>query len=72
MFRRTLSCIPRFGPGAYFAEASSKADEYAEDEEGGLYAELYAMVLCRVCCGAMYHNPSATVETRVPLKACEK
>merc|ERR1712039_733 len=40
-----------FGHGAYFAEASSKADEYAEEGDEGIYAGLYAMLLCRVCCG---------------------
>jgi len=40
-----------FGQGAYFAEASSKADEYAEDEQEGIYTGLYAMLLCRVVCG---------------------
>lgn len=39
-----------FGPGAYFAEASSKCDEYAHaDEFSGMYAALF----CRVLCGEM-------------------
>merc|ERR1712190_419826 len=40
-----------YGPGLYFAEASSKSDEYAKDDEQGLYQGLYAMLLCRVTCG---------------------
>jgi len=40
-----------FGPGAYFAECSSKADEYAKDEEDGYYRGYYAMLLCRVTLG---------------------
>jgi hypothetical protein len=35
-----------YGKGIYFAEASSKADEYAEAE-----ATTYTMLLCRVACG---------------------
>lgn len=41
-----------FGRGAYFAECSSKADEYSY-EGNGIYAGIYAMLLCRVCCGEM-------------------
>lgn len=40
-----------YGPGIYFAESSSKADEYATDDHDGLYKGLYAMLLCRVCLG---------------------
>eukprot|EP00928_Gymnodinium_smaydae_P015504 TRINITY_DN15732_c0_g1_i1.p1 TRINITY_DN15732_c0_g1~~TRINITY_DN15732_c0_g1_i1.p1 ORF type:complete len:387 (-),score=42.38 TRINITY_DN15732_c0_g1_i1:90-1250(-) len=42
-----------FGRGAYFAECSSKADEYATDGQG-IYKGIYAMLLCRVCCGEMF------------------
>jgi hypothetical protein len=47
-----------YGPGIYFAESSSKADEYATDDEDGLYKGLYAMLLCRVCLG----NPAFSAE----------
>lgn len=40
-----------FGNGIYFAECSSKADEYASPEEKGLYAGCCAMILCRVVLG---------------------
>lgn len=40
-----------YGPGLYFAEASSKADEYAGDDKDGIYAGLYGMLVCRVTCG---------------------
>jgi len=40
-----------YGPGLYFAEASSKADEYADDDKQGIFMGLYAMLLCRVVCG---------------------
>jgi len=42
-----------YGPGIYFAENSSKADEYADDDKDGIYQGLYAMLLCRVTCGNM-------------------
>jgi len=47
-----------YGPGLYFAEASSKADEYADDDKQGIFMGLYAMLLCRVVCGRMNHNKS--------------
>jgi len=52
-----------YGQGAYFAESSSKADEYAHDDEDGLYRGLYAMLLTRVVCGRILYsdakNPKA-------------
>merc|ERR1719162_1604382 len=42
-----------YGPGVYLAERSSKADEYAGDDEDGPYQGLYAMLLCRATCGIM-------------------
>jgi len=45
-----------YGPGAYFAESSTKADEYAFDEPGGYYDGIHAMLLCRVCMGKMYYT----------------
>jgi len=41
-----------FGKGAYFAECASKSDEYATSGRG-IYKGIYAMLLCRVCCGEM-------------------
>lgn len=41
-----------FGNGAYFAECSSKADEYSSAGEG-IYEGVYAMLVCRVACGQM-------------------
>ena len=40
-----------WGNGIYFAEASSKADEYAHPEEAGIYQGCCAMLLCRVALG---------------------
>jgi len=39
-----------YGSGIYFAECSSKSDEYAQDDTG-IYKGLWAMLLCRVTCG---------------------
>jgi len=44
------------GPGIYFAECSSKSDEYAQDDQSGIYQGIYAMLLCRVACGRMYYT----------------
>jgi len=49
-----------FGHGAYFAECSSKADEYAE-EGSGIYAGLFCMLLCRVTCGQMLRVTQSAV-----------
>jgi len=43
-----------FGPGAYLAEASSKADEYAQDDKDGSYKGLFAMVVCRAVVGRSF------------------
>jgi hypothetical protein len=45
-----------YGNGVYFAEKSSKSDEYAEDDMDGTYSGLYAMLLCRVTCGKVFYN----------------
>eukprot|EP00928_Gymnodinium_smaydae_P016919 TRINITY_DN16418_c0_g1_i1.p1 TRINITY_DN16418_c0_g1~~TRINITY_DN16418_c0_g1_i1.p1 ORF type:complete len:490 (+),score=23.39 TRINITY_DN16418_c0_g1_i1:97-1566(+) len=42
-----------FGPGAYFAEASSKFDEYAQPDE---LSGMCAVLVCRVVCGEMHHT----------------
>ncbi|CAE7203557.1 tank-1 [Symbiodinium sp. CCMP2592] len=43
-----------FGPGIYLAESSTKADEYAQDDATGDYAELYAVLVCRALLGKPY------------------
>lgn len=53
-----------FGKGAYFAESSTKADEYAKEGKG-IYRTIYAMLMCRVTCGQMYrmfHRDDALVQ----------
>jgi len=49
------STTSMFGQGAYFAECSSKADEYASDDPDGYYKGYYAMLLCRVTLGAVQY-----------------
>jgi len=41
-----------YGAGLYLAECSSKSDEYAVEDEEGLYAGHCAMLLCRVTLGS--------------------
>eukprot|EP00929_Paragymnodinium_shiwhaense_P071280 TRINITY_DN36249_c0_g1_i1.p1 TRINITY_DN36249_c0_g1~~TRINITY_DN36249_c0_g1_i1.p1 ORF type:complete len:969 (-),score=214.02 TRINITY_DN36249_c0_g1_i1:166-3072(-) len=43
-----------FGPGVYLAEASTKADEYARDDNSGAYAGLFAMLVCRTINGRAF------------------
>jgi hypothetical protein len=40
-----------FGYGIYLAEAASKSDEYARDDNGGTYPGLMAMLICRSLVG---------------------
>jgi len=43
-----------FGKGAYFAEKSSKSDEYASTDKDSIYKGIYSLLVCRVCCGKMF------------------
>ena len=54
-----------FGAGCYFAECSSKADEYVRDTglksavsafrgEGGAGGATFALLICRVLCGRLF------------------
>lgn len=42
-----------FGRGCYFAECSSKSDEYAREGDS-ILAGVYALLLCRVSCGSFF------------------
>eukprot|EP00931_Biecheleriopsis_adriatica_P010362 TRINITY_DN111439_c0_g1_i1.p1 TRINITY_DN111439_c0_g1~~TRINITY_DN111439_c0_g1_i1.p1 ORF type:complete len:454 (+),score=63.21 TRINITY_DN111439_c0_g1_i1:98-1363(+) len=44
-----------YGPGIYFAECSSKSDEYAREDRAGLHEGHCAMLLCRVLLGRVLH-----------------
>mmetsp|Transcript_90917 Transcript_90917/g.190103 ORF Transcript_90917/g.190103 Transcript_90917/m.190103 type:complete len:497 (-) Transcript_90917:185-1675(-) len=54
-----------YGPGIYFAEASSKSDEYAQEDTDGIFAGLYALLVCRVCAGKMNYSD----EVRPPVQS---
>jgi len=58
-----------YGQGLYFAESSSKADEYATDD-GGTYKGLYAMLLCRVTLGKNYYTDEVNVDTKMLEDMC--
>ncbi|CAE7792112.1 KCNB2 [Symbiodinium sp. CCMP2456] len=47
--------IARYGAGTYFAECSSKSDEYARDDAEGIHQGLYCLLLCRVLLGEPLH-----------------
>jgi len=51
-----------FGGGAYFAEASSKSDEYGKEDPAGVFAGKFAFLLCRVLLG----NPFRVTESDIP------
>lgn len=46
-----LAAGTMFGPGVYLAEASTKSDEYAQDDPEGANKGLFAMLLCRAVVG---------------------
>eukprot|EP00933_Yihiella_yeosuensis_P077499 TRINITY_DN8800_c0_g6_i1.p1 TRINITY_DN8800_c0_g6~~TRINITY_DN8800_c0_g6_i1.p1 ORF type:complete len:583 (-),score=80.68 TRINITY_DN8800_c0_g6_i1:102-1850(-) len=58
-----------FGPGAYFAECSSKSDEYARDDSSGIYKNLHCLLLCRVTLGEMIHMTRGGAATHGMIKA---
>jgi hypothetical protein len=43
-----------FGYGVYLAEAASKSDEYARDDNGGTFPGLLAILMCRTLVGNPY------------------
>ncbi|CAE7364374.1 tank-1 [Symbiodinium natans] len=45
-----------YGKGFYFCESCTKADEYAEDEPGGYYKGMRALLLCRICVGKFHYT----------------
>jgi len=53
-----------YGPGLYFAEASTKADEYADDDKQGIFSGLYALILCRVMCGNIKYTDAVSPNTQ--------
>jgi len=61
-----------YGAGLYFAERSSKADEYAEDDKSGIYRGLYAMLLCRVTLGRSLYTDEGRPDGRLLRDACTR
>jgi len=59
-----------YGPGLYFAESSSKSDEYADDDKEGIFAGLYAMILCRVTCGNMHYTDEVRPNVQSLVDSC--
>lgn len=45
-----------FGQGIYFAEASSKSDEYVVEDDNPIYSGLYATILSRVYMGRVRYD----------------
>jgi hypothetical protein len=60
-----------YGKGIYFGENSSKSDEYAKEEEDGIYVGLCAMLLCRVTCGRMYYTDEVKPDHRKIYAKCK-
>lgn len=60
-----------YGRGLYFAECSSKSDEYAQDDEHGIYLGFYAMLLCRVSCGNMLETTQKAPNTEYLEHRCK-
>eukprot|EP00930_Biecheleria_cincta_P064706 TRINITY_DN50340_c0_g1_i1.p1 TRINITY_DN50340_c0_g1~~TRINITY_DN50340_c0_g1_i1.p1 ORF type:complete len:617 (-),score=120.47 TRINITY_DN50340_c0_g1_i1:128-1978(-) len=52
-----------FGGGAYMAEASSKSDEYAQEDGSGVFAGKLALLLCRTLLGNMFY----ITESNIPI-----
>lgn len=61
-----------YGRGLYFAEASSKADEYAGEDAGDALSakRLHAMLLCRVVCGRILYNDQEKPDAELLERKC--
>lgn len=57
-----------YGPGAYFAECSSKSDEYAS-AGGGIYEGMFCLLLCRVVLGEVHMLTNAGEQVHGMVKA---
>eukprot|EP00397_Hematodinium_sp_SG-2012_P007039 GEMP01007079.1.p1 GENE.GEMP01007079.1~~GEMP01007079.1.p1 ORF type:complete len:841 (+),score=183.34 GEMP01007079.1:60-2582(+) len=55
-----------YGRGIYFAEASSKSDEYTEDDANGLRP----LILCRVVCGRINYNDDGHPDVSKLVESC--
>jgi len=50
-----------FGAGAYFAENSSKMDEYAQCDDAGVFEGIYAGLLARVSMGEIFYIDESNI-----------
>jgi len=48
-----------YGPGTYFAESCTKADEYSKISSEGEYEDLFCMLLCRIVGGKVLYTDEA-------------
>jgi len=55
-FKVNLGGNGLFGQGAYFAESSSKSDEYVSTDDDNIFQGLYATLLCRVMMGRVKYT----------------
>jgi len=58
-----------FGRGCYFAECSSKSDEYAKSGSGQLQ-NVYGMLVCRVACGELFRVLKSDLKSIEQAIAC--
>lgn len=61
-----MSAGSLYGPGVYFAECSSKSDEYSVEEQDGLLV----MLLCRVTCGRLFCTDERGPDTHALVQSC--
>jgi len=61
-----------YGRGLYFAEASSKSDEYAGEDAGDALSSknLHAMLLCRVVCGRILYTDAEKPDAELLERRC--
>lgn len=58
-----------YGRGCYLAESCTKADEYAQDETGGYYENIFALLIIRACMGKVYYTTDRNEKAGEKVKA---
>jgi len=58
-----------YGSGLYFAECSSKSDEYSKSDQDGIYWGMFCFLLCRVTLGEVLHLTAGGESTHAMIKA---
>eukprot|EP00928_Gymnodinium_smaydae_P075941 TRINITY_DN58966_c0_g1_i1.p1 TRINITY_DN58966_c0_g1~~TRINITY_DN58966_c0_g1_i1.p1 ORF type:complete len:506 (-),score=48.26 TRINITY_DN58966_c0_g1_i1:289-1806(-) len=59
-----------YGNGVYFAEKSTKSDEYADDDKEGLYGGMFCILVCRVTLGRCFYTDEARPDHKKIEEAC--